>query len=259
MSQVLIEKRGHILDICLNRPEKYNALSFAMYQDMAYAYGEFAEDKNLRVAVIHANGDHFCAGLQLDDWASVFANGKGVQLKAGQKDPFGIAGEAVNKPVIIALQGISFTCAVELMLNADIRIAADNCRFAQLEVQRGFHACGGATLRLPMEIGWGNAQRYLLTGDEWNAAQALQWGLVQEVLPASEILTKSMQIAERICKAAPLGVQGSLKSSRYLRAALEKEAIHNMFRDLQPIMASQDMQEGISAYLQRREPNYTGK
>jgi enoyl-CoA hydratase len=87
-----------------------------------------------------------------------------------------MAGEAVNKPVMIAMQGISFTCAVELMLNADIRIAADNCRFAQLEVLRGFHACGGATLRLPMEIGWGNAQRYLLTGDEWSAQQSLQWG-----------------------------------------------------------------------------------
>lgn len=259
MAQVIVEKRGHILDICLNRPEKYNALSFAMYQDMADAFGEFAADNNLRVAVIHAKGEHFCAGLQLDDWAGVFANGKGVTLKKGQRDPFGMAGEAVNKPVMIAMQGISFTCAVELMLNADIRIAADNCRFAQLEVLRGFHACGGATLRLPMEIGWGNAQRYLLTGDEWSAQQSLQWGLVQEVLPASEILARSMALAERICKAAPLGVQGSLKSSRYLRAALEKEAIAKMFKDLQPIMASEDMQEGIAAFLQRREPLYTGQ
>lgn len=256
---VIVEKRGHVLLIGWNRPKKYNALTVAMFHELARAYHRLQNDDDLRVAVVYGEGDHFTAGLQLDDWADELGGGQELQMPDGEIDPFGMSGEILRKPVITAVKGLCFTAGVELMLNSDIRIAADNTRFAQLEVQRGFHACGGATLRLPQEMGWSNAQRYLLTGDEWTAEQALGWGMVQQVVPADELMSAALAMAEKVAKAAPLGVQGSLMSSKYVRLQAETESKARMFSDLKPIMESDDMKEGIASFLERREAVFTGK
>jgi len=256
---VIIEKHGHVLLIGWNRPTKYNALTVDMYHQLAKAYYQLQNDPELRVAVVYGEGDHFTAGLQLDDWTSVFSQGKMPELADDELDPYGLTGEVLRKPVVMAVKGFCYTAGVELLLNSDVRIAADNTRFAQLEVQRGFHACGGATLRLPQEIGWSNAQRYLLTGDEWTAEQALQWGMIQQVVGVDELMQTALGIAEKIAKAAPLGVQGSLMSSKYVRMHGELEAKSRIFTDLQPIMKSKDMQEGVMSFLQRREAVFTGE
>ncbi|MFB2765590.1 crotonase/enoyl-CoA hydratase family protein [Marinobacter shengliensis] len=259
MPLVNVEKQGHILKIGLNRPEKMNAMNRAMYHEIAAAYYQLHSDPELRVAVMYANGDHFTSGLQLDDWAGVFANGKGIEPGEGELDPFHITGEGLTKPVVFAAQGICFTCGVEMMLNTDIRVAAKGTRFAQLEVKRGIFACGGATIRLQREIGWGNAQRYLLTGDEWTAEQAYQWGLIQELVEPGEQFDKAMEIAEKIAKAAPLGVQGSLKSSKIAVSEGQEVAKERLFPELRPVMASEDVKEGIQSFLERREAVFKGK
>ena len=259
MPLVNVEKQGHILKIGLNRPEKMNAMNRAMYHEIAAAYYQLQNDPELRVAVMYAEGDHFTSGLQLDDWAGVFANGKGIEPGEGELDPFHITGEGLTKPVVFAAQGICFTCGVEMMLNTDIRVAAKGTRFAQLEVKRGIFACGGATIRLQREIGWGNAQRYLLTGDEWTAEQAYQWGLIQELVEPGEQFNKAMEIAEKIAKAAPLGVQGSLKSSKIAVSEGQEAAKERLFPELRPVMASEDVREGIQSFLERREAVFKGK
>ena len=259
MPLVNVEQQGHILKIGLNRPEKMNAMNRAMYHEIAAAYYQLQHDPELRVAVMYAEGDHFTSGLQLDDWAGVFANGKGIEPGEGELDPFDITGDSLTKPVVFAAQGICFTCGVEMMLNTDIRVAAKGTRFAQLEVKRGIFACGGATIRLQREIGWGNAQRYLLTGDEWTAEQAYQWGLIQELVEPGEQLNKAMEIAEKITKAAPLGVQGSLKSSKIAVSEGQEAAKERLFPELRPVMASEDVKEGIQSFLERREAVFQGK
>ena len=259
MPLVNVEKQGHILKIGLNRPEKMNAMNRAMYHEIAAAYYQLQHDPELRVAVMYAEGDHFTSGLQLDDWAGVFANGKGIEPGEGELDPFDITGDSLTKPVVFAAQGICFTCGVEMMLNTDIRVAAKGPRFAQLEVKRGIFACGGATIRLQREIGWGNAQRYLLTGDEWTAEQAYQWGLIQELVEPGEQLNKAMEIAEKIARAAPLGVQGSLKSSKIAVSEGQEAAKERLFPELRPVMASEDVKEGIQSFLERREAVFKGK
>lgn len=259
MALVNVDKKNHILLIGLNRPEKMNAMNRAMYHEIAAAYYQLQNDPELRVAVIYAEGDHFTSGLQLDDWAEVFANGKGIEPAEGELDPFHITGEGLTKPVVFAAQGICFTCGVEMMLNTDIRVAAKGTRFGQLEVKRGIFACGGATIRLQREIGWGNAQRYLLTGDEWTAEQAYQWGLIQELVEPGEQLNKALEIAEKIAKAAPLGVQGSLKSSKIAVSEGQDTAKQRLFPDLGPVMASEDVKEGIQSFLERRDAVFKGK
>ncbi|QSP94756.1 crotonase/enoyl-CoA hydratase family protein [Marinobacter salinisoli] len=259
MSLVTIEKRGHILLIGLNRADKMNAMNRAMYHEIARAYHQLQFDSELRVGLLYAEGDHFTSGLQLDDWAGVFSSGKGIEPNEGELDPFNVVGEALTKPVVFAAQGICFTCGVELMLNTDIRVAARGTRFAQLEVKRGIFPCGGATIRLQREIGWGNAQRYLLTGDEWSADQAYQWGLIQELVEPGDQFTAALAIAEKIAKAAPLGVTGSLASSKLAVQQGEIAAKQHLFTSLQPVMASEDVKEGIQSFLERREAVFKGR
>ncbi len=259
MGFVKVEKKDHILLIGLNRPEKMNAMDRSMYHDIAAAYYQLEHDPELRVGLVHAEGPHFTSGLQLDDWTGVFASGTGIEPGEGELDPFHITGDGLSKPVVFAAQGICFTCGVEMMLNTDIRVAAKGTRFAQLEVKRGIFACGGATIRLPREIGWGNAQRYLLTGEEWSAEQALQWGLIQELVEPGQQFQVALDIAERVAKAAPLGVQGSLKSSKIAVSQGENEAKRRLFPDLQPVMASEDVKEGVQSFLERRDAVFRGK
>ncbi|HSG33457.1 MAG TPA: crotonase/enoyl-CoA hydratase family protein [Sphingomonadaceae bacterium] len=259
MALVNVEAREHVLLIGLNRPAKMNAMNREMYHAIAAAYGRLSREPELRTALVYAEGEHFTSGLELDDWAETFADGKGMQLGEGEIDPFFVVGEPLNKPVVFATQGICFTCGVEMMLNSDIRVAANNARYAQLEVKRGIFPCGGATIRLQEEIGWSNAQRYLLTGDEWSARQALDWGLVQELVEPGEQFDRAWQIAQKIVRAAPLGVQGSLASSRLARLKGHDAAKQALFPSLRPVMASEDVKEGIRSFLERREAVFTGK
>ena len=259
MSHVLVEKREHILLIGLNRPEKYNALTRAMYHDIAKAYYQLEHDPELRVGVLYGVGDHMTAGLELTDWVEVFSSGQAPTQNEGELDPFYMVGPPLSKPVVMAVQGYCYTCGVELLLNTDIRVAASNTRFGQLEVARGFFACGGATMRLPREIGWGNAQRYLLTGETWTAEQSYQWGLVQNLVEPGRQLEVALEVAAKVAKAAPLGVKGSLASSKLARTEGEQAAKDVIYQSVQGIMSSEDMKEGIASFMQRREANFKGR
>jgi enoyl-CoA hydratase/carnithine racemase len=258
--KVLVEQRGNVLVMALNRPAKYNAFDPETYHQLAAAYGKLDTDPNLRCGLVYGNGDHFTAGLDLPLWTPAFAGGNWPGLSADQRDPFGVDnGKRVGKPIVFAAQGICFTVAIELMLAGDVRIAADNCRFGQIEVKRGIYACGGATLRMVQEFGWGNAQRYLLTGDEFNSAEALRIGLVQEVHPLGKHLERAHEMAEKIAKQAPLAVWASLKNSRIAQQQAEAAAIKKMMPDLAPLMSSEDVKEGVKSFVERREARFQGK
>lgn len=259
MSHIDIHQNGHILEIKVNRPEKHNALSPEMYRDLARAYAELSCNPDLRVGLLYGEGAHFTSGVELDKWAPIFGNGRGFEVGEGEIDPFGLRAPRHTKPIVMAVQGNCFTWGVEILLNTEIRVAAEDTRFAMLEVKRGIFPCGGATLRLPRQMGWGPAHRYLLTGDYWYADEALRTGLVQEVVPAGQQLDKAREIAEKIAKAAPLGVQGVLKSTREAWNAGEAEAARHLFTDLAPVMQSEDAAEGVLSFIQRREAVFKGR
>jgi enoyl-CoA hydratase/carnithine racemase len=160
--------------------------------------------------------------------------------------------------MVIAVQGICLTLGIELMLAADVRIAAENTRFAQIEVKRGIYPVGGATLRFPAEAGWGNAMRYLLTGDEFGAQDAYRMGLVQEVVSPGTQVERASELAETIAAQAPLGVRATLASARLARES-EAEAAQRLLPDLQPIMQSEDAREGVASFLERRQGRFAGR
>jgi enoyl-CoA hydratase/carnithine racemase len=157
------------------------------------------------------------------------------------------------------VQGRCLTLGIELALAADIRVAADDAQFAQIEIARGIYPFGGATLRFPRETGWGNAMRWILTGDTFDAAEALRIGLVQEVTPAGRQLDRAIALAETVAAQAPLAVQQTVISAR--RGILEGEpaAAKYLHKELLPLMATEDAKEGLQSFLERRTANFTGR
>jgi enoyl-CoA hydratase/carnithine racemase len=259
MEHITLAEQGPVLVITLNRAAKYNALSLTMHAEIGQALARLNRDPELRVAVLCAQGKHFTAGVELDQWAPVFGSGAGMPEIPGGIDPFGMRGERHAKPLVIAVQGYCFTWGVEILLNTEIRIAASDTQFQMLEVQRGLYPCCGATFRLPREIGWGNAHKVLLTGERWSADDALRWGMVQEVVAPGEQVARAMDYARRIADCAPLGVQGALRSSRTAQTEGHDAAVAEMYRHLVPVMSSADAAEGVRSFIERRKAVFTGR
>lgn len=255
--RISLERRGHVLAIGIDRPAKRNAFDLAMWDGLCRGYGELERDPELRVGVLHAHGDHFTAGLDLPQWAPMLASGK-FTIPDGGIDPFGLVSR-VTKPLVCAVQGICLTFGIEVMLATDIRIAARSARFAQIEIKRGIYPVGGATLRFPREVGWANAMRWLLTGDEFDAAEAHRIGLVQELTEHGDQLARAIAIAEVIAAQAPLAVYATLASARHALPRSEADARARLLPDLAPLVASEDMQEGLRAFLERRPGQFRGR
>jgi enoyl-CoA hydratase/carnithine racemase len=253
--RISVEARGHVHLIGLDRAAKRNAVDLAMYEQLARAYGEYERDPRARCAVLFAHGEHFTGGIELPQWLPFFRDGRMPPLPAGAIDPL-LGTQTLSKPLVIAVQGWCLTIGIELLLAADIRVAADNTRFAQIEVKRGIYPIGGATVRLPQEIGWGNAMRILLTGDEFSAQDAYRLGLVQEVAPAGQQLARALAIADTIARQSPVGIRATLVSARLARDQGSAQAWARMLPDMQAAVASDDAVEGLNAFLERREPRF---
>jgi enoyl-CoA hydratase len=257
LGRVSRERHGHVYLMGLDRVAKRNAFDLPLWNELCAAYGELERDPELRVGVLFAHGLHFTGGLDLPQWGATFASGA-WHIPEGGIDPLGLTSR-VSKPIILAVQGTCLTIGIELLLATDVRVAAATTRFGQIEVKRGIYPVGGATIRMPREVGWANAMRWLLTGDDFDAAEAFRIGLVQEVVPLGEQLPRAVRLAETIAAQAPLGVFATLASSRAALPAAEQGAAARLMPDLVPIMKSEDVQEGLQAFVQRRPGAFKGR
>ena len=256
--RITTELRGHVFLIGIDRPAKMNAFDPEMPAALSAAYTELERTADARCGLLFATGAHFTAGLDLGKVAPVLRQG-GTLFPAGQLDPFGLHGPKRTKPVVTAVQGRCLTLGIELMLAGDITIAADDTRFGQIEVKRGIYPFGGGTIRWVQAVGWGNAMRYLLTGDEIGAAEALRIGLVQEVVPVGQQLERALQIAGSIAAQAPLAVQATLASSRRSVEEGPEAAAAALYPALLPLLDSEDAREGLMSFLERRTAQFTGR
>ena len=252
------EREGRALAIGIDRPQKLNGFSPTMLVELAAAFTRLERDDEAWVGVLFAHGRNFTAGLELDKVAPIMRE-RGTVFPAGAVDPLSLRPPLRSKPLVCAVQGICFTLGIELMLAADIVVAADDCRFAQIEVARGIMPAGGATVRMVERAGWGNAQRYLLTGEEFGASEALRLGFVQEVVPAGRQKARAMEIAGVIAAQAPLAVRASLASSRTAVDHGPHAAIREFNAQQARLMATEDAAEGLRSFIERRQARFTGR
>jgi len=257
---ITTEQRGPILLIGLNRPAKRNAFDLEMLNLLAFAYAELEDNPEIRCGVLFAEGEMFTAGLDLANVAPKVVEHGHLKYPGGSIDPLGLdRGRKRTKPLVVAVQGKCLTIGIELMLATDIRIASENATFGQIEIKRGIFPFGGATIRLPQVAGWGNAMRWLLTGDEFDAAEALRIGLVQEVTPHGEQVAKAIEIAETIAKQAPLGVKATIESARMAQEVGVEKAVEALTPQIMRLFGSDDAREGVQSFIERRDGNFTGR
>lgn len=253
--------QGHVLLMGINRPNKRNGFTLKMFRELGEAYTRLDDDPHLRVGVLYAMGDHFTAGLDLPSVAPLMKRGeKAVPLGLVDPNDLGLPGyRRRTKPMVVAVKGITFTVGIELMLAADIVVAADDCRFSQLEVKRGIMATGGATLRMAERAGLGNAMLHLLTGDEFGSAEALRLHYVQKVVPAGQELVEAVAIAQRIAVQAPLAVVASRLNA--LKAVEEgpMAAMGEFLTTQHGLSNSEDAAEGVRSFVERRPAVFTGR
>ena len=257
--RILTERRGHILLIGFNRPEKRNAADFALLRQLALAYGELDRDPELRVGLVYAVGEHFTAGLDLADIGPRLGPAGLEMVPEGGINPWQVDGESLSKPVVIAVQGTCLTLGIELILASDITVAAESTRFGQIEVARGILPFGGATIRFPRAAGWGNAMRWLLTGDLFDAAEAHRLGLVQEIVPDGSQFDRALELAEKIAAQAPLAIQATLANARLA----QREGAASAEQELQPALArlvqTEDSRIGMQSFLTRAPAVFVGR
>jgi enoyl-CoA hydratase len=258
-TRVTIAREGHVLLIGLDRPDKRNAADWRMLQQLTLAYGELDRDPGLRAGLVFGHGDHFSAGLDLED-VSRHIGPAGLDLvPEGGIHPWGTDGRPVSKPVVLAVQGTCLTLGVELALASDIVVAADSTRFGQIEVRRGILPFGGATTRFAARVGWGDAMRWMLTGDPFDAAEALRIGLVQEVVPHGQQYERGLALAQAIAAQAPLAVQATLANARLAVRDGVAAAEARLQSELVRLASTEDAAIGMRAFAERSTAEFVGR
>lgn len=255
--QITTEQRGHTLLMGIDRVEKRNGFTPKMVQELTDAYNELETNDDLWCGVVFAHGDHFTAGLDLPMFAEGFANNENPFTGHGV-DILGLE-QKCSKPLICAVQGITYTLGIELMLACDIVVAAKDCRFSQLEPKRGIMAVGGATIRFVQRCGWGNAMYHLLTADEFNAEEALRIGVVQEVVAPGAQVDRAIELAETINACAPLAIRATIASSRLYLDNGERAAYEQFGPTQARLGTSEDFQEGVQSFVERRKAAFKGR
>jgi len=257
--RITTERDGHVLLIGFNRPEKRNAADLQLLHELSLAYARLENDPELRVGLVFAHGDHFTGGLDLADVGPrIGATGLDITGDDGI-NPWQVSGQQLSKPVVIAVQGTCLTLGIELILASDIAVAAESTTFGQIEVARGILPFGGATIRFPRAVGWGNAMRWILTGDSFDAAEALRIGLVQEVVADGEQYARALELANRIAAQAPLAVQAALANARVAVREGDAAAEQGLQPELVRLATSEDARIGMEAFITRTPATFIGR
>lgn len=257
MSRINFAIRGHIAQIELNRPEKLNAIDRAMLDELADVVEEIDGNADLRALLIRGGGERaFCVGADIHDWTALAPIDMWRRWIAdGQRLFARIA--ALRQPVIALLNGYTLGGGLELALAADIRLAADGIQLGFPEVSIATVPGWGGTQRLPALIGAGRAKQMIFSGGRITAAQAERWGLVNEVLPRDQLDERAGELARQIAANAPLAVQFAKQA---IDGGLQGSAGYSLEALAGALSAhSQDAQEGLASFREKRPPNYSGE
>ena len=252
-----VEKRGRVAVLTINRPDKLNALSSQVHADGIAALDELKRDQDVRVLVITGSGPKsFIAGADISEFQG--------KTPISQRDLFSEKTlfnslDSFPKPVIAMVNGFCLGGGNELAMACDIRIASDSAKFSQPEINLGIMCGGGGTQRLSRLVGEGRAMEMVLTGDMIDAASAERYGLVNHVYPADQLEAETMKIAEKIAEKAPIALQLSKEAVKFASRSNLDEGLRREIDLFAICFSTEDKQEGVSAFLEKRKPDFKGK
>lgn len=258
------ESTDGVLLVTMDRPEARNALSRAMNRELIAVWEDFRDDPECRVAILTGAGDRsFCAGADLKEVAAYYRSMTPAERRQKARDEPGLGGITRNldpgKPIIAAVNGHCLAGGLELALACDIRIASENASFGLPEVRWGLMPGSGGSQRLPRTIAMGMALEMLLTGEAIDAQAAAACGLVNRVVPQPKLLDEAFALARRIIRAAPLSVRAVRAAAHEgLEMSLE-DGLELEQERAEPLRRSEDVQEGLRAFAEKRDPAWKGR
>ena len=266
MPDLLFEKDGHVATITLNRPDRMNAISIEMLGALGQALENADDDPNVRVVVVTGAGRGFCSGLDLKDAAA----GKGIG-GAGPISPGGGAAhistreiptvtmQRIDTPILCAINGAAAGYGLDLALGCDMRLMSDRAKLLPGFARRGIVPESGGTWFLPRMVGWAKACEIGFLAEDLSSEQSLEMGLVNQVVPHDELEKSTRVWAERIASNAPLAIAAIKRLYRHGLSEDFESHTHHVLMQLMLLMRSKDFQEGISSFIEKREPKFTGQ
>ena len=263
--ELLVEQRDRVAVFTLNRPDRLNAISRDMLDELSKKMVEANKDPDTRCIVLTGSGKGFCAGLDLVD---VGEGGIGSGEKQGSNRPrqlFDLRDAPINvmwnidTPIVCAVNGAAAGYGMDMALGCDMRIMADTAKLAAAFTSRGIVPESGGTWILPRLIGWSKASEIIFTGKTLTASECDEMGLVSEVVNNNEVGSAALALAKRIAAQAPMAVQAS---KRMMRMGMDEnfdDHVHHVFLQLLPLFQSDDFKEGMASFMEKREAEFKGR
>ena len=254
---LLVERRGRVAVITINRPQKLNALNIQTRAEGAAALEELREDESVRVVVITGAGEKaFVAGADISEFEGRTAVSQRDVMTA--RSLF-TAVDTFPKPVIAMINGFCLGGGCELALSCDIRVASETARFGQPEINLGIIPGGGGTQRLTHLVGETKAMELILTGDRIDAQTAFRLGLVNLVVPAADLEAKTMELAARIAEKSPVALRMAKESVKTASRANLDEGLRREIDLFAICFSSEDKDEGVRAFMEKRPAEFKGR
>jgi enoyl-CoA hydratase/carnithine racemase len=258
LANVLYEKKGAIAYVTVNRPKVLNALNTPTWKDLRTAFMDARGDAAVRGVILTGAGDKaFIAGADISELAHVAAFEAEQASRFGQ-DVLDLV-ENLGKPVVAAVNGFALGGGCETAMACTIRLAVDTAKFGQPEVMLGLLPGGGGTQRLPRLVGKGRALQLILTGETISAQEAYRIGLVNEIVPAADLITRAETILKRIAANAPISVGFALEAVNKGLETSQSDALLLEASYFGLCAATEDKKEGTTAFLEKRAPHFQGR
>lgn len=260
--EILIENKGFVRTIRLNRPEVYNAITGLMLDEVNTALKEADTNNNVRVVVLTGAGKGFCSGMDLKQAAEGKGIGGGLQ-KAGvthmnTRDIVTVTLHEMDTPVICAINGAAAGYGLDLALGADIRVMSSAAKLAPGFAKRGIVPESGGTWYLPRLVGWAKACEISFIGKPMNPEDSKEMGLVNQIFDAETFEEQTMAMAEEIAGNAPLALNAMKRLFRHGLTEDFSSHTHHVLLQLVMLMKSNDFEEGVKSFMERRDPDFTG-